>query len=606
MLRGIFKKKKLKRSFPREAENSILSSTSTDELNVTFEVGPGEEVSPSPEDQSRKRPNRTVNDFSSKKELKQALLSDVKGSFHDEVATGCFMSGQDVEQDLLSLHESNDSETDLMKNIDEKLDWVLENYDQNTTREQDFNEELRRLLVLKSYLVLDTERRESFEKITGMASGHFDCPIALISLVDLGRQWFLSNRGLGEVRETPRKLAFCAHAIMSKNDCLVVPDATNDFRFKDSPLVTGPPDIRFYAGAPLLSPEGYKLGTLCVIDTKTRPQGISLEEKKKLKDLAAKTVDALVQHRQMKSVWFENLQKTHFPEFKDTGAPDSSEQESLAKSEEKYNFREDQDVARFLEKTKDMPLKKFLSLLETQAKALNLSTGYLQKYNALTQSEKKIAAVKPRAKDIAPTQVDTTMPAVKQVRFGKHKGRKIESLSKMKELWWSAEELQQIRGEAYMTTQFYRKCRPRYTKSVETVAKSTDSGPAVEHHLMQLMENVNARGLESQIVKLLSGNRKATVQAVLEAQSQSGSSGDSFDAMSDRLRVQSLVFSQLSTRFAEMIARCDHINALRANMPEEQSNSGDSVASGASMPPCNTNASARRRLLNRGRAGGVA
>jgi len=122
-------------------------------------------------------------------------------------------------------------------------------------------------------------------------------PISLVCLVDLGRQWFLSNRGLGETRETPPKFAFCSHAICSHHDLLVVPDASKDERFNNNPLVTGEPHIRFYAGAPLLSPEGFKLGTLCVIDTKSRPEGLSLTEKQNLRDMTDMVIDALVSRR---------------------------------------------------------------------------------------------------------------------------------------------------------------------------------------------------------------------------------------------------------------------------------------------------------------------
>jgi hypothetical protein len=142
------------------------------------------------------------------------------------------------------------------KQSDKPLDWVLPSFDPETTEVQSMKDELHRLQVLKSYLVLDSEREEAFDRVTGIASRFFDVPIALVSLVDLGRQWFMSNRGLGSVRETPRKYAFCAHAILNKNNILVVPDASKDFRFKRSPLVTGPPHIRFYAGAPLICPEG--------------------------------------------------------------------------------------------------------------------------------------------------------------------------------------------------------------------------------------------------------------------------------------------------------------------------------------------------------------
>ena len=105
-------------------------------------------------------------------------------------------------------------------------------------------------------------------------------------------------RGLGDVRETPRNLAFCAHAILSTQDIMVVNDATADPRFKNNVLVTNAPYIRFYAGAPLTCPEGYKLGTLCIIDTKTRPSGLSLTEKQNLRELAALVIEKMVHRKQ--------------------------------------------------------------------------------------------------------------------------------------------------------------------------------------------------------------------------------------------------------------------------------------------------------------------
>jgi len=161
---------------------------------------------------------------------------------------------------------------------------------------QSMTEEMNRLQVLRSYVILDSAREQRFERITALVGRIFEVPIALVSLVDLGRQWFMSNRGLG-VRETPRKHAFCAHAILSTQDLLVVEDAKLDDRFKNNPLVTGAPFIRFYAGAPLISPEGYKLGTLCIIDVKPRTQGLSLYEKQNLREMAALVMDTMVERR---------------------------------------------------------------------------------------------------------------------------------------------------------------------------------------------------------------------------------------------------------------------------------------------------------------------
>jgi GAF domain-containing protein len=98
-------------------------------------------------------------------------------------------------------------------------------------------EEMKRLEVLNSYFLLDSQGEEEFDRITRLGAQVFDVPICLISLVDLGRQWFLSKVGL-DAEETPRKHAFCAHVILNKYKMLVVPDATKDFRFKDNPLVT--------------------------------------------------------------------------------------------------------------------------------------------------------------------------------------------------------------------------------------------------------------------------------------------------------------------------------------------------------------------------------
>jgi CheY-like chemotaxis protein/GAF domain-containing protein len=177
------------------------------------------------------------------------------------------------------------------------MDWILAEYDKNSSDSQNLNDELKRLQTLRSYLVLDSEREFPFERLTGLAGRLFNVPIALVSLVDLGRQWFMSNRGLGDVRETPRSQAFCAHAIISTEDLFIIQDASKDFRFKNNPLVTDAPNIRFYAGAPLRAPEGYKLGTFCIIDSIPRPNGLSFEEKQNLQELGALGVQVLVQRR---------------------------------------------------------------------------------------------------------------------------------------------------------------------------------------------------------------------------------------------------------------------------------------------------------------------
>ena len=147
-----------------------------------------------------------------------------------------------------------------------------------------------RLATLSRYEVLDTPPEAAFDRITQLASTIFKVPIVLISLVDRNRQWFKSCYGL-DTRETDRSVSFCAHAIQA-DAVMVVPDATQDPRFALNALVTGDPSIRFYAGAPLRTPDGYKLGTLCLIDREPRKQ-LSQEQRAMLEGLAALVVNEL-------------------------------------------------------------------------------------------------------------------------------------------------------------------------------------------------------------------------------------------------------------------------------------------------------------------------
>ncbi|MGH0031825.1 MAG: diguanylate cyclase domain-containing protein [Myxococcota bacterium] len=142
--------------------------------------------------------------------------------------------------------------------------------------------EAKRLETLRSLGILDTLPEERFDRVTRLAKRLFGVEIALVSLVDANRQWFKSRQGL-DAAETPREISFCGHTIL-RDEVLVVNDAREDERFHDNPLVSGDPNIRFYAGYPLQAPNGEKLGTLCLIDPE--PRGLDGDDLELLTDLA--------------------------------------------------------------------------------------------------------------------------------------------------------------------------------------------------------------------------------------------------------------------------------------------------------------------------------
>lgn len=166
--------------------------------------------------------------------------------------------------------------------------------------------EAERLAALRSYGLLDTDEESAFDDLVILAAHICGTPISLVSLIDADRQWFKAHLGL-EARQTPREQAFCAYAILG-DGLLIVPDATRDERFAGNPLVTADPDIRFYAGTPLTTPDGYRLGTLCVIDRV--PRTLTPDQQAALAALGRQTVAQLELRRNLTTLRaaYERLQ----------------------------------------------------------------------------------------------------------------------------------------------------------------------------------------------------------------------------------------------------------------------------------------------------------
>jgi signal transduction histidine kinase len=158
--------------------------------------------------------------------------------------------------------------------------------------------EVERQRWLDELNILDTLEEQAYDDLTMLAAQICQTPIALISLLDRDRQWFKSHHGL-DARETPRELAFCAHAILNDSP-LVIEDSLKDERFHDNPLVTGAPHVKFYAGAPLILRENIRIGTLCVIDDHARP--LSEDQVRALEAISRQVVSQLELRLQLQAL----------------------------------------------------------------------------------------------------------------------------------------------------------------------------------------------------------------------------------------------------------------------------------------------------------------
>ena len=165
--------------------------------------------------------------------------------------------------------------------------------------------ELERLRALASYEVMDTPPEQGFDELTWLAGVICGTPIALVSLIDEARQWFKSSQGL-PLPQTSRDESFCSHAILQPADVMVVENAAEDDRFADNPLVTGGPNVRFYAGAPLVTPDGLAIGTLCVLDRVART--LNADQSRALRVLAASAMSLLDLRRSVRELQEQRAQ----------------------------------------------------------------------------------------------------------------------------------------------------------------------------------------------------------------------------------------------------------------------------------------------------------
>ena len=160
-------------------------------------------------------------------------------------------------------------------------------------------DEEQRMKTLREYQVLDTPPEAVYDDIAHVCAGVCDTPIALIALIDGTRNWFKARIGVDdELTESPRDISFCGHAIL-REEIFEVTDAVIDERFADNPLVAEAPHIRYYAGAPLITPDGFKLGTICAIDV--RPRRLSEAQRDTLAALSRLVMRQLDRRRQSRS-----------------------------------------------------------------------------------------------------------------------------------------------------------------------------------------------------------------------------------------------------------------------------------------------------------------
>jgi hypothetical protein len=277
-------------------------------------------------------------------------------------------------------------------------------------------------------------------------------------------------------------------------------------------------------------------------------------------------------HRPAKRYRFDNMP---FPEFSSAVevTDSSSDEESVQQRDEQYRTKEDEDVEVFLNLTKRMSLQSLLHLLQGAARAQNNITDTsdshpMMEYSVLLSGSRR-SSRSPNTTAVAPPGI------VKQKKFrfaeiSENRVREvvhpIESYKDIPGLWWTNEQMNEIRTDEIRVVKHFRKYRPQFIHSVESLVRANESPAVLEQHMRHLIEESFARGLETHSVLCIRERRKSHIAAVLQEQQDCREAGDSYELASHCIREQSIAYSQQLSAFAFRMAKCDHIEALKATM----------------------------------------
>lgn len=260
--------------------------------------------------------NRSVNDFASPNALRGALASmgapsiSTPNASWNPTAPVLPTNSTKADTEIIDAIGSDlrtSEDLPLLQKVVEEVagkdtsgDMEIDGDEEQDGTEKAMETELRRLAVLKSYRVVGSGRHAAYERLVSLASRIFKAPISYITIIDLAKSHILAARGLGAMAdgEYDRKSSISARTITSKKDHIIIPDLTKDEEFKDHKTVVGLPHLRFYAAAPLVCPEGYRLGSICVMDTVPRPEGLSLDMIQNLREISGMVMDVMVEERE--------------------------------------------------------------------------------------------------------------------------------------------------------------------------------------------------------------------------------------------------------------------------------------------------------------------